>query len=68
VRIKPDYARAYNNLGVALHSQKKLDQAVDCFRRAIKIKPDYTEANGNLAKVLSALANDSNSPDSRRPK
>jgi tetratricopeptide (TPR) repeat protein len=65
ISIKPDYASAYNNLGVALHSQNRLGEAVDCFRRAIKIKPDYTEANGNLAKVLSALANDSNSPRSR---
>jgi tetratricopeptide (TPR) repeat protein len=65
VSIKPDYARAYNNLGVALHSQKKLDQAVDCFRKAINIKPDYAEACDNLAKVLSALAKDSNSPRSR---
>jgi tetratricopeptide (TPR) repeat protein len=49
--LKPDYAMAYNNLGTALKEQGKLDQAADCFRRALELKPDDLMACSNLASV-----------------
>ncbi|MBD1997799.1 class I SAM-dependent methyltransferase [Leptolyngbya sp. FACHB-541] len=42
-------ARAYNNLGTALHQQKELDQAIECFQQAIALQPDFSKAN--LARI-----------------
>ena len=40
IRLKPDYAEAHNNLGIALTDQGKLDEAVAEYREAIRLKPD----------------------------
>ena len=50
--MKPDYAQAHNNLGVALKDLGKLDEAVACCRRALELKPDYAEAENNLGNAL----------------
>ena len=34
LELKPDYAEAHYNLGIALKDQGKLDEAVACYRRA----------------------------------
>ena len=52
LELKPDYAEAHNNLGVALKDQGKLDEAVACYRRALELKPDYAEAHNNLGTAL----------------
>ena len=52
LELKPDYAEAHNNLGVALKDQGKLDEAVACYRRALELKPDYAEAHNNLGNAL----------------
>src|SRR6266511_129723 len=52
IRIKPDYALAYVNLGVALADQKKPDEAVAAYRKAIEIKPDLAKAYNGLGVVL----------------
>ena len=52
LELKPDYAEAHNNLGIALKDQGKLDEAVACYRRALELKPDYAEAHGNLGNAL----------------
>ena len=44
IKIKPDYAEAYNNMGVALKDKGELDAAIDSYKQAIKIKPDYESA------------------------
>ena len=54
ISIKPDYAEAYNNLGVALKrtrqaSQEAITQAYD---KAISIKPDYAESYNNMGNAL----------------
>ena len=41
LELKPDFAEAHNNLGIALSDQGKLDEAVACYRRALELKPDY---------------------------
>ena len=41
VRIKPDFAEAYNYLGVAYRKAEKKDEAIDAYKKAIKVKPDY---------------------------
>jgi len=53
--IKPDYAEAHNNLGVALRDLGELDEAVATYRRALEIKPDYAEAHSNLGVALQEL-------------
>ena len=42
--IKPDYAEAYNNMGIALKEQGKLEEAIEAYNKALAIKPDYAEA------------------------
>ena len=39
LELKPDFAEAHNNLGVALQDQGQLDEAVACYRRALELKP-----------------------------
>ena len=50
--MKPDYAGVYNNIGVALGDQEKLDEAIDAYKKAILLKPDYAEAYNNLGNIL----------------
>ena len=52
IRIKPDYAEAYSNLGNALKERGSLDEAVAAYREAIRIKPDFAEAHSNLIMCL----------------
>jgi tetratricopeptide (TPR) repeat protein len=52
IKIKPDYADAYNNMGNALKNKGDLDAAIDSYRQAIKIKPDYADAYYNMGNTL----------------
>ena len=49
--LKPDYAEAYINLGNALNSTGKIEDAARAYRRALVVKPDYAEAYSNLGTV-----------------
>ena len=52
ISIKPDYAEAYNNMGILLKEQGKLDEAIEAYTKALSIKPDYDQAlqqHGNCA-------------------
>ena len=50
--IKPDYAEAHSNLGLALQELGDLDEAVASYHKALAIKPDYAEAHSNLGLAL----------------
>ena len=52
IRIKPDFAEAYNNLGAMLDANGQLTEAIGAFREAIKIKPDFGLAHANLGLAL----------------
>ncbi len=52
IRLKPDYAEAHINLGIALQDQGKLEEAIAEYRAAIRLKPDYAEAHYNLGLAL----------------
>ena len=52
IKIKPDYADAYSNMGIALKDKGELDAAIDSYKQAIKIKPDYAVAYNNMGVVL----------------
>ena len=48
LRIKPDYAEAHNNLGIALVQAGRMQEAIGHYEQALRIKPDYAEAHYNL--------------------
>jgi tetratricopeptide (TPR) repeat protein len=50
--LRPNSHVAYNNLGVALQSQKKLAEAEAAFRKAIELKPDAAEIYTNFGNAL----------------
>jgi superkiller protein 3 len=51
IRLNPNYAEAYNNLGLALKDQGKLADAAAKFRRALSVSPGQTAARLNLDDV-----------------
>lgn len=51
VKLKPDFADAYCNLGVALKEEGQLDAAIDSYRHALEITPDDAEIHSNLGEV-----------------
>ena len=51
LQIKPDYAEAYNNLGLVYKEQGFYDQATQSFAKAIKYKKRYFEAINNIATM-----------------
>ena len=52
IKVKPDYAEAYNNLGVALMSEQKTEEAIGYFKGAIRIQPGLASAQKNLEMAL----------------
>jgi tetratricopeptide (TPR) repeat protein len=46
----PQFANAWNNLGVLLKNAGKDDEAHRAFERALQIRPDFPEAEWNLGK------------------
>ena len=55
IDIKPDYAEAYNNLGIALKGQSKLKEAAEAYNKAIGINPGFAEAWNNLYFSLQTM-------------
>jgi tetratricopeptide (TPR) repeat protein len=51
VRLKPDFAQAHINLGVALRDQGKLTEAIAELREAIRLKPDDAQAHSHLGNT-----------------
>ena len=50
--LNPTYADGFNNLGVTLKDQGKLDEAIAAYNKALSIKPDYAEAYNNMGNAL----------------
>ncbi len=49
IRLKGDYAAAFNNLGSVLRRMPgRLDEAIACFKEALTWQPGYAEARNNL--------------------
>ena len=48
MRLRPDYAEAHANLGIALVSAGKVSEGVEQFEQALQLKPDIT-GYANLA-------------------
>ena len=47
IRLKPDYAKAYNNRGVAKDDFGRYEDAIADYDEAIRLNPDYAEAYSN---------------------
>jgi protein O-GlcNAc transferase len=55
IMLKPDYAKAYYNLGGILHEIGNLNESVNSFQKALNIEPNHAEAHNNLGNVLRDL-------------
>lgn len=55
IRMKPDFAGAFCNLGIALKQVGRLNEAIAAYRRALEIAPDFADAEFNLAILLNAV-------------
>ena len=53
IKIKPDFAEAYYNMGIALNNNNQPDAAIDSYKKALKIQPDYAEVYNNIGVILS---------------
>lgn len=53
LKLRPDYAEAYNNMAAAYSSMRQWDQAISAAQTAIRLRPDFQLAKNNLAWALS---------------
>lgn len=52
IRVKPDFADAWLNLGLVMRNQNRIDQAMAFCRGALAADPDHAEAQTLLATCL----------------
>ena len=57
LKINPNLAEAYNNLGFIFRSEGQNEKAKECYEKALKIKPHFTNANQNLGLIYQKLGN-----------
>ena len=55
LEIKPDYAKAHSNRGLALKELQRLEEALASYNKAIQVSPNYAEAYSNRGNVLKDL-------------
>ena len=55
IKLKPDYADAYNNRGVAYKNNRQYQQAIDDYNQAIRLKPDYADTYNNRGVCYYAI-------------
>jgi len=61
IKLQPDYADAYINLGLVLHDLRLFDQAVSCYERAARLRPEinaFAKLNKGLIKLLNGQFTD----------
>ena len=49
IRLKPDFAEAYNNIAAAYEDLGMWDEAITAAKEAVRLKPDFQLAKNNLA-------------------
>src|SRR5690349_11231717 len=52
VRIAPDFAEAYANLGLVLDHRGAAVEAETCYRRSLRLNPHYPKTHLNLGGLL----------------
>ena len=55
IRLKPSYAEAYNNRGVAKSGLGQHKAAIEDYDAALRLKPDYAEAYNNRGNAKNGL-------------
>ena len=55
LKINPNYAGVYYNLGAMYKKLDKYQKAIDCYEKAINIDPNYVQAHINLGIVYKEL-------------
>lgn len=63
IKIEPDFAEGYNNLGSAFQCSGDVQAAIPYFEKAIKIKPNYDEPHFNKGTGLMILGQVDNAAD-----
>jgi tetratricopeptide (TPR) repeat protein len=53
LRLRPDYAEAYNNIAAGNESMGRWDDSIAAAQEAIRLKPDFQLARNNLAYAVS---------------
>jgi tetratricopeptide (TPR) repeat protein len=51
LKLKPDYAEVYNNMGTLFHSQGDLGRAEKMYKKALKLKPRAANTMQNLGAL-----------------
>jgi Flp pilus assembly protein TadD len=51
IRLRPDYAVAYGNLGKAFYYARQFPEAIAALKKAIELKLDYAEVYNNLGAI-----------------
>ena len=51
IELKPNYAYAYNNRGIAYNKKGNYDQAIKDYDEAISLNPNYADACNNRENV-----------------
>ena len=52
LRLNPNSAESYNNLGNALKNKGMLGDAMECYRKALHLRPEYPEACNNMGRIF----------------
>ncbi len=55
IKLNPDFANAYNNLGAVLFHAEMTEEAIDYFKEAIRIRPGFAAAQKNLETALRSM-------------
>jgi len=55
IKLNPDFADAYNNLGAVLFHAEMTEEAIDYFKEAIRIRPGFAAAQKNLETALRSM-------------
>lgn len=53
--LAPHDPHVWNNLGVVLMAKPLLEEAYDCFRKALELRPDFVSAARNLEQLMAEL-------------
>lgn len=51
LKHEPHIARVWHNLGVSLAERGRVDEAIDCYKKAIEISDTYPQIHHNLANI-----------------
>ena len=51
IKIDPNYAETYNNLGNVLHEQGKFDEAIENYKKSLELNPNNEHAKMKIQSL-----------------